>query len=418
MAHVLIVGKSFSGLKNFLIKHGHTYTLLQDQRATKFPDKKLKHRVVCSFQDKGTYVKAARIIHAHTPIHATIAIYENYIFANAVIADTLGLPGMTEVAALACTDKEIMRQRFALSDEKVSPDFHIVESHESLMDFASTHTFPLILKPTNLAKSLLVTKNDSLDELLASYDKACQLAPSIYKKYAPNSAPKFIVEEFLEGSIHSVDVFVDIQGEPHVLEQVVDYQTGHDIGYEDNFHYSRLLPSQLSEENIEAIRHTAKLGCQLLGMTSSPAHVEIILTKQGPRIVEIGARNGGYRERMHRLANDIDITANALALALNQPLDLTAKRHDSVGVFELFPKRPGQFIGIQNQQVLEQLPSLTYLSVKATPGQFVGKAGDGYKMSAVVILHNSDKTQFADDRRYLRDSVTVATISDHQSSHQ
>ena len=407
MAHVLIVGKSFSGLKQFLSAHNHTYTVLQDELGTKFPDKKLKNRVVCSFRDRTSYLSAARNIHRHTPIDATIVTYEGYVVPNAIIAAELQLPGMSEDAAIACTDKEVMRSRFALSPEKISPDFNVIDSREGLTHFANTHSFPLILKPANLAKSLLVTKNDSLDELVANYDKARQLAETTYKKYAPNNTPKFIVEEFLEGSIHSVDAFVDIHGEPHVLEQVVDYQTGHDIGFDDNFHYSRLLPSRLSSENTQAIRHTAKIGCQLLGMTSSPAHVEVILTKSGPRIVEIGARNGGYRERMHRLANDINITNNALALALNQPLDITAKKNDHVGVFELFPRTPGVFTGISHQQELEQLPSLNYLSIKAKPGQFIGKAGDGYKMGAVVILHNSDQQQFMADKHYLSNRVTV-----------
>lgn len=409
MAHVLIVGKSFSGLKKFLIDNGHTYTLLQDRLATKFPDKKFKRRVVCSFQDRGSYLTAARRIHDCEPVEATVVTYEGYVVPNAHIAAELGLPGISEEAAVACTDKEVMRTKFALSLEKVSPDFQVVESRESLIEFASSHDFPLILKPANLAKSLLVTKNNSLDELLANYDNACILAEETYRSYAPNSTPKFIVEEFLEGSIHSVDAFVDATGTPHILNQVVDYITGYDIGFDDNFHYARLLPSRLSTDDISHIRHTAEIGCRLLGMTSSPAHIEIILTRQGPRIVEIGARNGGYRERMHKLANDIDITANALALALNQPLDLTAKENNSVGVFELFPQNPGIFTGINREQALKNLPSLNYLSIKARPGQFVGKAGDGYKMAAVVILASHDSRQFADDCSTLKEQHQVTT---------
>lgn len=409
MAHVLVVGKSFSGLKNFLSDNGHSYTILQDKQATKFPDKKFKHRVVCSFERAESYVAAARMVHEHTPIDATMVAYENYVVPNAVIATSLGLPGMSEEAAIACTDKEVMRTKFALSSEKISPDFHVIDSKQSLIDFANSHDFPLILKPANLAKSLLVTKNNFLDELLENYDKACGLTEAIYKKYAPNNTPKFIVEEFLEGSIHSVDAFVDAHGEPHVLKQVVDYQTGHDIGFDDNFHYSRLLPSKLPESDVSAIRAAAKLGCRLLGMTSSPAHVEIILTKNGPRIVEIGARNGGYRERMHMLANNINIAQNALALALNQPLSLSENKNDSVGVFELFPKTPGNFTGLSHQHELEHLPSLNYLSIKPKIGDFIGKSSNGFKMTAVVILHNQDTNQFAQDLDYMNRHCTVQT---------
>ena len=54
----------------------------------------------------------------------------------------------------------------------------------------------------------------------------------IYKKYAANRKPKMIIEEFMEGSVHSVDAFVDSNGTPHVLESIVDYQTGYDMGFD------------------------------------------------------------------------------------------------------------------------------------------------------------------------------------------
>ncbi len=409
MAHVLIVGKSFSRLKEFLTRNGHTYTLLQDAARTKFPDKKFKNRVVSNFDNRQAYIDTARAIHAIKKVDAAIAVYESYVVPNAVIAHELGIPGMSEEAARACTDKEFMRAKFALSSVKVSPDFRVVTSQDDLVDFAKTHAFPLILKPTNLSKSLLVTKNNSLNELLSNYVNASSVAGSIYSKYSPHNSPKFIVEEFLEGSIHSVDAFVDANGEPHILEEIVDYQTGYDIGFDDNFHYSRLLPSQLAASHINAIRMTAKLGCKLLGMTSSPAHIEIILTKDGPRIVEIGARNGGYREQMHLLANNIDITSNALALALDQPLSLTATQHNPVGVFELFPKVPGIFTGISHQNQLELLPSLKYLSIKAKIGEKIGKSSDGHKMAAIVILYNQNKDQFMQDMTYLSTHCIVQT---------
>ena len=408
MAHILIVGKAFSGIKQYLIERGHAYTLLQDVHATKFPDKQFKNRVVADFSQESHLLSIVDEVHRVNPIDATFVTYENYVVSNAIIAAHLGLPSLSRAAAEACTDKELMRTLFATAPEKISPDFQVVTSRETLTTFAQSHNFPLILKPANLAKSLLVTKNDSLEQLLANYDKAVAMIDKVYHQYARGRTPKLIVEEYLDGHIHSVDVFVDADGKPHVLQNVVDYQTGHDIGYDDNFHYSRILPSRLPTNEIESIRHAAEMGCRALGMTSSPAHVEIIYTAQGPMLVEIGARNGGYRERMHALANGIDITANALALSLNMPLDIMPKRNDNVGVFELFPKVAGNFVRITDETKIRQLLSFQYLSIKAKPGKFIGKAGDGYKMAAVVILHHPDKTIFDHDRRII-DAVEVKT---------
>lgn len=407
MSHILIIGKKFTPYIEKLTSLNHTYTLLQDRLATKFPDKKFRNRVVADFSTEESLLAAVDSI--TQKIDGVLTTYENYVLPAAVIAKHLNLPGMPVVAADACTDKDLMRSLFAKAPEKISPAFAVVTNEDELRAFAAAHSFPLILKPANLAKSLLVTKNHDLEELIANYHRSVELLETTYKKYAPNRAPKLLIEEFLEGSIHSVDAFVNGDGVPHVLNEIVDYQTGYDIGYNDNFHYSRLLPSKLTEADQAALRHCAEVGVRALGMKNSPAHIEIIMTAEGPRIVEIGARNGGYRERMHGLANGIDIVAAAIATSLGDQPDLTALRHDPCAVLELFPKEPGTFNGINNQDKLEKLPSFNYLSVKAKPGTFVGKAADGYKMCAVVILHNEDHEQFDRDLTFVNEHVYVVT---------
>lgn len=409
MTHILIIGQKFSSLTDYLAENGYDYTYLQDVTKTKFPDKKFKHRVLADFSSKANLLAAVSTI--RQPVDGVIATYENYILPAAWIAQHLNLPGLPVSAAEACTDKFLMRSLFADAPEKISPGFARVTSEDDVRQFAAAHTFPIILKPANLAKSLLVTKNHTIDELITNYHKSVDLLQTTYKKYAPNRTPSLIIEEFLEGSIHSVDAFVDSTGTPHVLDAVVDYQTGYDIGYNDNFHYSRILPSKLSAHDQAALRHCAEVGIRALGMKSSPAHVEIIMTKDGPRLVEIGARNGGYRERMHALANGIDITGNALALALNNPLDITKRRNDPCAVLELFPRHPGIFVGIKNEQSLRDLSSLQYVSIKAKPGQVIGKAADGFKMAAVIILHGSEDASddFWHDLDYIRSQVEVIT---------
>lgn len=405
MSHILIVGRNFSGLRDYLAKHGHSYTLLQDINATKYPDKKIKHRTLANFTSKELLLSAVDTLKVRPD--AVFSIYENYVLPTAWIAEHLKLPGMPITSAEACTDKYLMRSLFDKAPEKISPAFEIVCSENDVMQFAKEHSFPLILKPANLVKSLLVTKNHNIEELIANYRKSVKLLESTYKTFAPNREPKLIIEEFLEGSIHSIDAFVDQNGEPHILEQVVDYQTGYDIGFDDNFHYSRLLPSNLSIEDSAALRHCAAVGVKALGMKNSPAHIEIIITKEGPRIVEIGARNGGYRDRMYGLANGIDITGAALATALGEKPSITATRNDGCAVLELFPKNPGYYDGISDFTKLEKLSSLNYLKIVATENKFIGKSSDGFKMAAIVILHNSDLTQLSSDLEFISKNVLV-----------
>ena len=407
MTRVLIVGNGFSSLTAYLRDNGYDYIVLKDRLHTSSPDKKLRNRVVCDFSSDESILAAVQSI--KVPIDGVMTVYENYIVATSLIARHLGLPALPEQAAAACTDKSLMRQLFAVAPEPISPDYQVITNEDELRAFAANHDFPLILKPANLAKSLLVTKNHDLDELLQNYQLMLSNIGKTYEKYAPHRSPTVLVEEFLEGSIHSVDAFTGEDGNPLVLDNVVDYQTGYDIGFQDNFHYSRILPSKLSQSDQAALRHCAAVGIQALGIKNAPSHVEIIMTSKGPRIVEIGARNGGYRERMHMLANGIDITGAALALAFGRPPRVTATKNEPCAVLELFPKTPGTFVELAEASRLQGLPSLEYSSVKATPGSFVGKASDGYKMCAVIILHHKDADQFTRDLLFVNEQVHVIT---------
>ena len=307
--NVLIIGKKFSGLTNYLLEHGHTYTILRDIKTMEDPTKRLKNTVVCDFSTRETILETVRSLKEKPD--AVMCIYESYILPMAYIGEELGLPTIPVKAAEACTDKELMREAFAKSPKPISPDFHEAMSWEKVEAFANAHEFPLILKPANLSKSLLVTKSLNMDELKANWQRTMDQVDAVYKKYAPDRTPKIIIEEFLEGSVHSIDAFIDSEGKVYLItEGIVDYQTGYDIGYDDNFHYSRLIPSRLTGQDKEDFLECAKLGCEALGMKNSAAHIEIIVTKNGPRLVEIGARNGGYRERMYRAANNIDIDQN------------------------------------------------------------------------------------------------------------
>ena len=405
--HIAIIGKHFSGFRTYLDSHSIKYTVFKDAHNT--PKSPQANTYYTNFTNEKSAVEMIKAQHVHSPFTAVVALFDQYIVLAAQIAHELGLPGLPVEAAVACTDKSVMRQKFAAAPKKVSPDFQRVSSWEEIASFANAHQFPLILKPANLAKSLLVTKNHDMNELRANYDKMQHTIETVYEKYAPRNERIVLIEEFLEGSIHSVDAFVDDQGNPSILPYIVDYQTGYDVGYDDNFHYSRILPSALNAAAQQDFMETANIAIRALGMRNSAAHVEIIVTKNGARVVEIGARNGGYRERMHQLAHGIDIYGNLLRTMHGQAVSVEAKKEQPCAVFELFPKNAGIFEGIANETQLHKLPSLQYLSIKPKTGSTIGKSSDGYKASCVIVLHHPDTAQFSKDVSFVNTHVYVQT---------
>jgi phosphoribosylamine-glycine ligase len=405
--HIAIIGKSFSGFKSYLDENNHSYVLFKniDKR---YPDS-TNNIVGVDFSNIDSLFSAVRKSHSERQFDLVLTLYEQFILVTALVAENIDLPGLPIEAARACTDKSIMRALFSKVEKKISPDFMKVDSWEEVLSFVEHHKFPLILKPANLAKSLLVTKNCDIEELKTNYYKMIKNIERVYQKYAPLNERIILIEEFLEGSIHSVDAYVDNEGTPVLIPFIVDYKSGYDIGYDDNFHYSRVMPSVLSEDLQKEFFETADIAIRSLGMKNSAAHVEIIVTKAGPRIVEIGARNGGYRDRMHKLSQGIDIYGNLVALLSGEKVNVKAIKNESSAVLELFPKESGYFVGISNDHELRKLSSFVSISVKYKPGEFTGKSSDGYKAACVICLHNPDSEQFHRDLEFVTQSVLVRT---------
>lgn len=404
--NIAIIGNASSDFVDFASETNTNYTIFLDTRR----EKNVPHVIPVDFSDYEGLVTAIEE-HAGVPFTAILTFYEEYIVTTSLLAKRLGLKSLSPESALACTDKTVMRGAFLGASTQISPAFKIIETLDDALEFAHTHGYPLIIKPASLAKSLLVTKIHSESELHEQYFKIMDLLPAVYQKYAPRNEPKLLIEEFMEGTIHSIDAFVDDSGEPMLLQHCVDYQTGYDIGYDDNFHFSRLLPSNLSAHDQKALHECAAAGVRCLGMSYSPAHIEIIMTKNGPRIVEIGARNGGYRQKMHQSAHGINLYKNHIALLHGEPLDIQPKKNDSCAVMELFPKQPGIFSGVHNLEALEELASLRYLNVRSVLGDQIGKSGDGFKAAAVVMLHNASHAAFQKDMAWFIENVYIKTTA-------
>lgn len=403
----LIIGKHFSDLRLKLAEDNYRGILLLDSSIPppSYLDK--VEYIRCDFSSEGKILNILKEVKGQ--LKGVINLYEQYVLPAAFIAKILELPGVPLTAAEACSDKLIMRSLLADAPQSISPNFTEVLEEGNLQDFGQKYGFPIIIKPAHLSKSLLVSKCQTQKEALEAYKWMRSEIDKVYKQYAPHRKPKIIAEEFMVGPIFAADAFTDNHGQVKMIDALTDILTGQDIGYEDNFLYSRVFPSALSQGEKQKLLDTAQLGIETLGIKNSAVHVQMIATKNGPKIVEIAARIGGYRAKMHRLAHGIDMMEAILATAAGQPVNLVKTKEEPCVAIELFPRQAGIFKSIQNQDRLVNLPSLKYFIIKQPFGKWVGKSHDGYKMCAIIILHNKDRDQFARDLDFVNNYVQVVT---------
>lgn len=338
---------------------------------------------------------------------AVVTDYEHYIVLASQLNEELGLPGLPPEAARRCTDKNRMRKAFHAHDASITPDFMLVLKEDDLERFAAEHDFPIMLKPTNMVKSLFITKNHNINELRQNYRDLKADLPRVARELGADPDQDVIIEEYLTGTMHTVAGFADSEGTAHLIPDIVDIETGKDRGSKENYLYSRMLPSILSAENQRRILDVAKKGIAALGMKNSAAHIEVMLTPDGPKLIEIGARPGGYRPRMYAEALDIDFYGAFLSATQGAMIDISSSKHHATCTIEVFPESRGLVSEITNKKSLEDLSSLFYLSYRIKEGEEAGLPSQGFKSAVIITLAHENQQILLSDKKFIDEQVRV-----------
>lgn len=410
MANVGLVGTEHSSNITDLINKGHNVSLLLDYNSqNSFINtyaKKIGIKVyLIDFTSKKSIITSLNKHKNLNNLEVLISTYERYILAKAIIGEKLSLNTLSVDSALNVTDKYLQRQKYKELYPEITPDFKVVVDMESIDEFMQNHEFPVIIKPTNLLKSLLVSKCYNMEELKEYFNTAKNKIKTIYKRERIKRKPRFIIEEFLQGSAHSVEVFSD--SKRNYPTPVVDIVKALDMGKDDVYEYKRELPSNESKAKIKELQRAAIKAVKAIGLTNSPAHVELIYTSKGPKIIEVNGRVGGYRNRMYNYSYGLELLNSEIDLILGKKLNFKPVEKSYTSVYEIFPNEEGYFLDISNKKDLKKLNSLKSFSIKRKMGEKIGKAKSGYRACATIILSNSNLEQFEKDKQFIEEKVSV-----------
>lgn len=223
----------------------------------------------------------------------------------------LGLTGITYDTAVKATDKGEMIKAFEAAGVE-HPWYFILSGPDALKEVEDRITYPCISKPVDNAGSrgvMLIHSHAELKEAI---------------EYSSSNGRKggVIIEEYLQGNEVSVEIMV-IDGDVYVL-QVTDKLT---TGAPHFVEMGHSQPSRLGEDNVEKIRDLAKRAVKAIGIGNGPAHVEIMLTENGPKMIELGARMGGDNITTHLvpLSTGIDMVKATIQVALGEKPDIEPK---------------------------------------------------------------------------------------------
>ncbi len=290
--------------------------------------------------------------------------------AIAYACEKLGLKGLDVKSAIRATDKGIMIEAFAKNGVS-HPAYQVLPAGNFEKFNKSAFVFPLITKPTDNSGSRGIMKVNSIEELKDALS------------YSSNDGRSgdVIVEEFMHGPEVSVELMV-IKGTPHVL-QVTDKLT---TGAPHFVEIGHSQPSKLNESDLIKIHDLAKRAALAVGIVDGAGHAEIILTNEGPKLVEIGARMGGGCITTHLvpLSTGIDMTKATIQVALGETPNIESAYDQGAAIRFIIPPK-GKIVSISGKDAAETIPGIKLVEIQCEVGQILEELENGTKRIGYVI---------------------------------
>jgi len=307
----------------------------------------------------------------------------------AYIAEQLGLPGLQYEAAVAATNKAIMRTKF-LEAGLSSPSFFKVKTKEEATTATLELGLPVVMKPTDNSGSRGVTKVEKLADLEFSWSLAKENSRS----------GDIIVEQFVEGTEMTIEALSYKGG-----HQVLAMSSKKRIPFPHCVSIDLTYPPPFSKETLAVVRELVISALNAVGIDVGPTHSEVILTEQGPVLLEIAARGGGFGvfSEIISLVSGVDAVKECINLALGYKADISPK-FSKAAVLRFFNLPQGRLVGIAGLEEARALDGVHKIELDVAPGDIIKPiVSDGTRHGLIIasgdtremVVRRADKAETA-----------------------
>lgn len=285
-------------------------------------------------------------------------------------------PDLAYEDSLCATIKNYMRDRLKENHVPI-PRYFTVHNEKEFLEAIQEMPGDMIVKPADNAGSrgVILLKKDPVSGRMEPSN-----ALEVYAYSKGNSRNGIVmVEEFMEGEEVSVESMT-VNGETTVIA-ITDKMTTPppyfvELGHVEPSHHPLLLQEQIKEVTKKAV--------SAIRLQNGPAHTEIKLTKEGPKIVELAARLGGdfITSRLVPLSTGVDMVGNSVILATGGKIDLENKVSQGAAI-RFIPGEKGIIRNIYVPAELEKSQGVEEIVLYKKPGDCV----DGTKSSNDRVGH-------------------------------
>lgn len=318
---------------------------------------------------------------------------------------------MTESLAWA-SDKYEMRKRIKAYNSNLNPRYAVIERNSKVerQKIIKKIGFPMMVKPTNLSGSLLVSICYHEEELEKTLRQAFSKVKRAYAADNRLETPRLIAEEYMEGDMYSIDSYVNSRGAVYHCP-LVRVKTAREIGQDDFYSYLATTPTALKSTTIERAEKAAEDAIHALGLRSSIAHTELMKIDDEWKVVEIGARMGGFRHILHKLSCDINHSVNDILVRIPRKPIIPKKCKGFACTMKWFASKEGTITEMKGIKKLEELASFHKIDVNKKIGDRAVFARNGGRSVFNLFLYNKDRSALLADIRRIEKSVDIKVSS-------
>jgi len=314
-------------------------------------------------------------------VHGVVPLSDYGVQTAAEVAAALGLPGNSPEVARNATSKARMRRLWEKAGVP-STRFRVVRDLDGAI--AATHelgTWPLIFKPADSrgGGSRGISRVDDASQIRA----ALEFAQSFY------ADKDVVIEEFLDGIEHSLELVVEPGGKHTVLAISDKEKTPPPFRVDKSVIY----PTVFSGSERERIGQVAIEATRALGIEIGAVHVELCSTASGPRLFELGARFGGGHtpHPIVSFLTGVDEIAAVTRLLLGEDPGPISPQREAGCVYRFLTPPPGRLESIHGVDEVRRWAGVLDCGVWVQPGAEIRPVRTGGDRAGYVVTGGHDR---------------------------
>ena len=223
---------------------------------------------------------------------------------------------------------------------------------------------------------------------------------------------RVMVEEFLEGQQYST-------------ESVIMDEKNVTVGFaERNYEFLEELspyiienggqqPAKIDKKELDSIVKLVEKSSQILGISNAISKGDVVMTKDGPKIIEIAPRlSGGYfSSDQIPLATGINIIEIAIRLSLGEKINkdkLFFRDQNAVAIRYFFPK-PGKITSISNIDLFKNKSWVHKLDLFFGVDDVLEKIIDHTKRCGFVITTGNTRDEAVERAKTVVENIQILT---------